>query len=126
MNVATSYYTNRFDDHIAYDPDDIYREVPFKDYAYKNQTDPDSCTDWDPKCNLLYDVGAEVRLSSTLFHQGWNSFFRMAYGLSEIRGIGDVDGDGITSNTDSQMGDTLSSETEDFRLRFYLGLGTGW
>ena len=121
-----SFYSNRYGEPIAYDTDDIYREVPFKDYAYKNQANPDECADWDPKCTLLYDIGAEVRLSSTLFHGGWNSFFRVAYGLSEIRGIGDVDGDGITSNTDSQMGDTLSSETEDYRLRFYLGLGTGW
>jgi len=121
-----SYYTNRFDARVAYDPDDVTREVPFVDYSYKNSPVDPVTGKVDPNY-LLSDVGAELRLSSVLFNRGgWDSFLRVSYGLNEIRGIGDVDGDDITSTADNGVGDNLSTETELPGVRVYIGLGTGW
>ena len=122
------YFTNRFDDKIAYNPEEtVVAEVPFRDYAYKNNPDPGACEDWDLRCTLLYDVGVELRLSGTLFNSSyWNSFLRVAYGFNEIRGIGDVNGDDFTDTSDSTLGDSFSNETEIPGVRVYLGLGTGW
>lgn len=122
-----SYYTNRYDDRIAYDPDDIKREVPFKDYSYKNS--PQECTTKNIGCNyLLVDVGAELRVGASLFNRGsWDSFLRVAYGFNDIRGAnGDIDGDGLIDASDSALGDSLSNEVEPGSLRVYVGIGTGW
>ena len=124
---AGTYYTNRFDDRIAYDPEDIQREVPFADYSYKNS--PQECTTRGTGCNfMLFDVGAEVRVGASLFNRGtWDSFIRVAYGLNDIPGTGgDVDGDGLIDGSDSALGDSLSNEVEPGSLRVYVGIGTGW
>lgn len=119
------YYTNRFDARVAYDERDIRREIPFVDYSYKNSP-VDEKGKVDPNY-LLTDIGAELRLSSTLFNRAsWNSFVRVAYGFNEIRGVGDVNGDDIISTADNGLGDSLSNETEAPGVRVYLGLGTGW
>ena len=108
-------YRSQFDDRIAYNESDVSREVPFKDVAHKNGN------------ALLYDLSAEIRVPAVLFHgASWNSFLRFAYGFNEVRGIGDVNGDGITDTNDSAIGDELSNETEQPGLRVYIGLGTGW
>ncbi len=124
---AGSFYTNRYDDRIAYDPEDIQREVPFKDFSYKNS--PQECTTKNLGCNyLLFDVGAELRIGASLFNRGsWDSFVRVAYGFNDIRGSsGDVDGDGAIDASDSALGDSLSNEVEQGALRVYVGIGTGW
>ncbi len=113
------YYRSRFDERIAYNKDDICRELftctEDRFFAYKNGN------------NLLTDISAELRLSSVLYHgMPWDSFFRVAYGFQEVRGYGDVDGNDIFDTNDSAVGDELSNETEPPGLRFYLGLGTGW
>lgn len=119
-----SYYYNRYDARVAYDPTTIEREIPFKSYSYKNspvgadgQIDPNY---------LLYDAGAELRVSSTLWRGYWNSFVRVAYGFNEIRGVGDVNGDDVIDTSDSTLGDSLSNESERGGVRVYIGLGTGW
>ena len=104
-----------FDDRIAIDPNDVTREIPFVDKAYKNGN------------RLLTDLSVELRMQSTLFHNfTWDSFVRVAYGFQEIRGYGDVDGDGIYDTSENAIGDELSNETEKPGPRVYLGLGTGW
>ncbi len=108
-------YRSQYDDRIAYNPEDVRREIPFVDEAYKNGN------------KMLYDAFAEVRVASDFRDgMGWNSFVRLAYGFNEIRGYGDVDGDGIYDTSESGVGDELSSETEPAGWRLYLGLGTGW
>ncbi len=121
-----SYYTNRFDARVAYDESDVVREVPFQDYSYKNSPVDPVTGKVDPNY-LLSDIGAELRLSTVMFNRGsWNSFLRVSYGLNEIRGISDVNGDDITSTADNGVGDNLSTETEKPGVRVYIGLGTGW
>ena len=121
-----SYYTNAFDERVARDPADVTRETPFSDYAYKNS--PTECADdLTFGCRVLMDVGFELRVAAALFNNRyWNSFFRMAYGLNEVRGQFDVDGDDIGDTTSSALGDSLSNETEPAGLRVYVGLGTSW
>ena len=76
---------------------------------------------------MLYDVSAEVRMSSVLYHtMSWDSFVRVAYGFNEIRGFGDVDGDMIFDSSDNTLNSELSNETEPAGIRLYLGFGTGW
>ncbi len=109
------YYKTGSADRVAYDPADVKREIPLVDSAYKNGN------------YLLYDAGAELRVSGVLFNAAyWNSFLRVAYGFNEIGGYGDVDGDDIQSTASNAIGDELSVETEKPGLRFYIGLGTGW
>lgn len=109
------YYRNGFGERVARDPEDIRREIPFVDVAYKNGN------------RLLVDAGAEIRASATMMNSSpWNSFFRVSYGFNEVRGYGDVDGNDVQDTTDSAIGDELSNETEQPGFRFYLGLGTGW
>jgi hypothetical protein len=109
------FYRSRYDERIAYNSEDIRREIPFKDIAYKNGN------------SMLYDISAEIRVTSALYHTAsWDSFIRLAYGFNSIRGYGDVDGDSVVDTNDSALGDELSSEYEPAGFRFYLGLGTGW
>lgn len=111
----TKFYRDRYDERVAYNSDDVKREIPFIDTSYKNGN------------KMLYDVSAEIRMSSILYHtMSWDSFVRVAYGFNEVRGWGDVDGDDIFDTNDSALGDELSSETEPAGIRLYLGLGTGW
>ncbi|MCB9609839.1 MAG: hypothetical protein H6741_26290 [Alphaproteobacteria bacterium] len=119
------YYYNRYDAKVARDPNDVVREVPFKDYSYKNSP-VDPVTGEQKENYLLTDVGAEVRVSANLWRGSWGSFFRVAYGFNEIRGVGDVNGDDVITTADSTLGDSLSVESELPGLRFYVGLGTGW
>jgi hypothetical protein len=108
-------YRSQYDDRIAYDPSDVRREIPFVDEAYKNGN------------HMLYDAFAEVRVASVFREgMGFNSFLRLAYGFNEVRGYGDVDGDGITDTSETGVGDELSAETEPAGWRLYLGIGTGW
>jgi hypothetical protein len=110
-----SSYVDQYDQTVAYDPDDIEREIPLVDKAYKNGN------------YLLFDAQAEVRVPMILFNtSSWDSFLRVAYGFNEISGYGDVNGDNVYQSTDSGLGDGLSTETEKPGVRFYLGLGTGW
>ena len=76
---------------------------------------------------MLYDVSAEIRVTSLLYHScDWNSFVRLAYGFNSVRGIGDVNGDSIFDTNDNNLGDELSNEREPAGFRLYVGLGTGW
>ncbi len=110
-----SFYLGRFGDRVAYEESDVRREVPFVDYAYKNDN------------YILYDVSAELRVQSVLFHGiPWNSFARLAYGFNAVRGYGDVDGDDIFDTSENGLGDELSNEKEPAGFRLYVGLGTGW
>lgn len=109
------YYRNEYGDRVAYDGSSLHREIPFVDIAHKNGN------------SLLYDAGAELRVSASLFNGvPWNSFLRLAYGFNEIRGYGDVNGDDIQDTTQNAIGDDLSNETEKPGVRVYVGLGTGW
>jgi len=109
------YYRDRAGDRIARNADDIRREIPFVDVAHKNGN------------RILYDAQAELRVQSTMFHSAsWDSFIRFAYAFNEIRGYGDVDGDGVFDTSQNAIGDELSNETEKPGVRVYLGLGTGW
>lgn len=111
----TKYYRNEYGDRVVRDPKDIHREIPFVDDAYKNGN------------YLLYDAGAELRVSGGIFNGAfWNSFVRVAYGFNEIRGYSDVNGDDIQDTTENAIGDELSNETEKPGPRVYIGLGTGW
>lgn len=111
----SQFYRNRYGERIAYNADDVKREIPFIDEAYKNGN------------RMLFDAMAEVRLNATMFHgMSWDSFLRLAYGFNEVRGYGDVDGDDIYDTSDNAFGDELSNETEEPGLRVYIGLGTGW
>ena len=100
---------------VARNASDVVREIPFVDTAYKNGN------------SMLFDAGAELRVSASIFNTaGWDSFFRVVYGFNEIHGYGDVNGDDVQDSTDNSIGDELSNETEQPGLRFYVGLGTGW
>ncbi len=109
------FYRNEYGERVARDASDVVREIPFVDTAYKNGN------------SMLFDAGAELRVSASIFSgASWDSFFRVVYGFNEIRGYGDVNGDDIQDSTDSAIGDELSNEVEDPGFRFYVGLGTGW
>lgn len=112
---ASLYYKSRYGERIARDPNDVTREIPFLDEAYKNGN------------SMLYDASAEIRVRSIMWNtMPWDSFFRVAYGFNEIRGYGDVNGDDIFDTSENALGDELSNETEKPGFRFYVGLGTGW
>lgn len=109
------YHMNLYDERVANNPEDVKREIPFVDEAYKNGN------------YLLYDLQHEIRVKMNVFNgMSWDSFFRVAYGFNEIRGYGDVNGDDVYDTSDNARGDELSNETEPAGFRFYLGLGTGW
>ncbi|GDX83312.1 hypothetical protein LBMAG42_51230 [Deltaproteobacteria bacterium] len=111
----SKFYRNEYGERVAKEAGDVRREIPFVDIAHKNGN------------YLLYDAGAELRVTSTLFDSfGWNSFFRVSYGFNQIRGSGDVNGDDLSDTTESVVGDELSNEVEEPGFRFYVGLGTGW
>ncbi|MDP6931797.1 MAG: hypothetical protein QGG40_02730, partial [Myxococcota bacterium] len=105
---------------VAEDPDDIRREVPFEDYAYKNSP-ADHPNYW------LTDVGAELRVRSFIWNDwDWDSFLRVAYGMQSTAGYGDVNADIIQSSVARDAASELSDEVEPPTLRIYAGLGTGW
>jgi hypothetical protein len=109
------FYRSRYNERVAYDLADIHREIPFIDTAYKNGN------------KMLYDLSAEVRLSSELYHtMSWDSFVRVAYGFNAIRGFGDVDENGIFDTSNSALNSEISNEVEPAGIRLYLGIGTGW
>ncbi len=111
----SQFYRNEYGERVARDASTLRREIPFVDTAYKNGN------------YLLFDAGAELRVSAALFNStGWDSFLRVVYGFNEIHGYGDVNGDDIQDTTDSAIGDELSNETEKPGVRVYIGLGTGW
>ncbi len=102
------------------DPDGPRREVPFVDYASKNSL-PDSPN------YVLGDVGVEFRIRSFIWNDwDWDSFVRVAYGLSPTAGYGDVDADLIQGSIARDAATELSNEFEPSRFRFYIGIGTGW
>ena len=108
------YYRNEYGERVARDASTVKREIPFVDTAYKNGN------------YLLYDAGAELRLSASLFSQSqWNSFLRVVYGFNTVKGYGDVNGDDVQDTTNNAIGDELSNEVEEPGVRVYLGLGTG-
>ncbi len=105
---------------VADDPDDIRREIPGKDYAYKNST-TDHPNYW------LTDAGLELRVRAFIFNDwDWDSFLRVAYGFQPTAGYGDVNADLIQSSVARDAASELSDEVEPATLRVYLGIGTGW
>ncbi len=105
---------------VADDPDDIRREVPFQDYAYKNSP-ADHPNYW------LTDAGVELRVRAFMFNDwDWDSFLRVAYGFQPTAGYGDVNADLIQSSVARDSASELSDEIEPPTLRVYLGIGTGW
>ncbi len=108
-------YFDGFGQEVAYNPNDVRREIPFLDPAYKNGN------------RVLTDASVELRVRSALNDvNNFDSFFRVSYGFNAISGINDVNGDDISDTTDPGTGNSLSQEREQAGPRFYLGLGTGW
>ena len=76
---------------------------------------------------ILADAGVELRLNANLLNRSaWRSFVRVAYGFMPTAGRGDVDGDGIYTNSRDATLNVASDEQEAAGFRFYLGIGTGW
>lgn len=76
---------------------------------------------------ILGDIGIEFRLSAMLFNRSrWNSSFAIAYGFNPVTGRGDVNNDGVLSNSADPSINTRSDEKEPGGLRFYIRIGTGW
>jgi outer membrane protein OmpA-like peptidoglycan-associated protein len=76
---------------------------------------------------ILADAGVELRLNANLLNRSpWRSFVRVAYGFMPTAGRGDVDGDGVYSNSRDATLSVASDEQEAAGFRFYLGIGTGW
>ncbi len=76
---------------------------------------------------VLADVGLELRIRTMLFNRSqWFSSFSVAYGFSPVSGRGDVDGDGVYTNSADPSITTRADEREPAGFRFYIGLGTGW
>jgi hypothetical protein len=105
---------------VADDPSDIRRELPFKDYAYKNS--PAGHPNY-----LLQDAGVELRVKAFIWNDwDWDSFLRVSYGFQPTAGYGDVNNDLIQSSVARDAASELSDEIEAPTFRFYAGLGTGW
>lgn len=113
------YYYDDQSNRIAYDPKDVRREIPFYDSAYKNSPA-------DRANYLLADVSAEIRVSTLLMNNGFNSFLRVSYGFNEVGGIFDINGDDINDTSNSGAGNAIANETEKPGPRIYLGIGSGW
>jgi len=76
---------------------------------------------------ILADAGVELRLNANLLNRSpWRSYVRVAYGFMPTAGRGDVDGDGIYTNSRDATLSIASDEQEPAGFRFYLGIGTGW
>ena len=76
---------------------------------------------------LLGDIGVEFRLSAMLFNRSrWNSSFAVAYGFNQVAGRGDVNNDGVLTNSADPSINTRSDEKEPGGFRFYIRIGTGW
>jgi hypothetical protein len=76
---------------------------------------------------VLADVGIELRLDSMLLNRSrWQTSIRVSYGLMAVKGRGDVDGDGIYTNSSDPTLDNTSDEVEPAGFRFLIGIGTGW
>jgi outer membrane protein OmpA-like peptidoglycan-associated protein len=77
--------------------------------------------------NVLGDIGVEFRLAAMLFNRSrFFSSFAVAYGFNQVAGRGDVNNDGILSNSADPSINTRSDEKEPGGFRFYIRLGTGW
>lgn len=109
-----TFYRDQQGEPVAYDPKDVKREIPFIDTAYKNGN------------YLLTDVSAELRVSSVLMGNSFNSILRVSYGFQEVGGVFDIDGDDINDSTSDAALFGLSTETEKPGPRIYLGIGSGW
>jgi len=105
---------------VADDPATIQREVPFSDHA--SGLSPEA-----QPVNLLSDVGAELRLRSFIRNDwDWDSFLRVAWGMQDVSGTGDIDGDGLVYALPRAAFGLETREVEPSTVRIYLGLGTGW
>ncbi len=105
---------------VADDPADVYREIPFRDYASKNSPAGE-------RNYLLSDIGVELRVRSFIWNDwDWDSFFRVAYGLDATSGYGDVNNDLVQSSVARDASSELSDEVEPPTIRIYAGIGTGW
>ncbi len=108
------YYFDNQGNRIAYDRRDVKREIPFYHKSYKNGN------------YLLTDLSAELRFSTLLAGNSFNSIFRVSYGFQEVTGVFDVDGDDINDSTNDGSGNAISLETEKPGPRIFLGIGTGF
>ncbi len=76
---------------------------------------------------VLGDIGLEFRLSAMLFNRSqWNTSFAVAYGFNQVAGRGDVNNDGVLTNSADPSINTRSDEKEPGGFRFYIRIGTGW
>ena len=109
------YYYNNQGERIAYDPSDVKAEIPFVDGAYKNGGHP-----------ILADASIEIRMSSLLMSNQFNSMIRVSMPFTSVGGIWDVDGDDISNTLNAGFGNGLSPEVEKPGPRLQLSIGTGW
>ena len=93
------------------EPGSIRRERPFLDVARNNGN------------RLLLEAGAELRLDLELFERPWDSMVRLSYGFTTLRGLGDVNDDGVLA--DHFPHDPFVDELEPPSLRLVIALGTG-
>ena len=76
---------------------------------------------------VLADVGLEVRFAMNMFNRSpWYSSVRVSYGFMGVSGRGDVDGDGIYTNTSDPTLNNRSDDREPAGFRFLISLGNGW
>jgi hypothetical protein len=104
-------------DESYYDPKivngTIRREVPFVDIASKNGN------------YILYDVSFTLKLKAFIFGTtGWNSFFRVAYGLNDVIGQYEMNDDYVY--VDAYPNNFLYAESEPKSLRISIGIGSNF
>jgi hypothetical protein len=104
-------------DESYYDPKiqngTIRREVPFVDIASKNGN------------YMLYDISFTLKLKAFIFSTtGWNSFFRIAYGLNDVIGQYEMNDD--YAYVDAYPNNYLYAESEPKSLRISIGIGSNF
>ncbi len=76
---------------------------------------------------VLADVGLEVRFAMNMFNRSpWYSSVRVSYGFMGVSGRGDVDGDGIYTNSSDPTLNNRSDDREPAGFRFLISIGNGW
>ena len=92
-------------------PGSIRRERPMLDVARNNGN------------RLLYEAGAELRFDLSLLGRPWGSRVRLSYGFSTLRGLGDVNDDGVLA--DHYPHDPFVDEVAPPSLHAVIAVGTG-